>query len=365
MEKENKTCEKNIECSACGNQKKVYLITFLFIFVFMVVVWNIQNSPKSSHIEVNSNLNKDTNKFFVMGTVAETVIYAEPELAKKASLEVKEVFKQIERKCNIFNPESEVSRLNATAFKKSFKCSPLLWNLFNSSRHAYDISGGAFDVTARPLMQLWGFYRKRDNSIPKPEEINTVKAKVGLNKIKFDEKNHTVKFTVDGMSVDFGGIAKGIAVQIAVQKIEEMGIKHAVINLGGNMYCLGSPPAPKNFYVIGIKNPLAKDQICATMNLSNQATATSGNYERYVTMNGHHYTHIINPKTGMPIEDMLSVTVVSDNAGVADVLSTTIFINGVKFAESLCEKNPELGVFIIMRDPADNSKVKTFKFGQI
>jgi thiamine biosynthesis lipoprotein len=300
-----------------------------------------------------------------MGTFAHTVIYGEPELTEKASDKVREVFALIEKTCNIFDPQSEISRLNKTAGKKAFKCSPLLWNIFNSSRRAYDISGGTFDVSARPLMLLWGFYRKRGNTLPSAIEIKEAQNKTGLNKIIFDDKNHTVKFTVPGMSIDFGGIAKGIAVQLATREIYKMGIRNGVIDLGGNMYCLGRPPAPKESYAIGIKDPLAKEKICGKLFLHNQAVATSGNYERYVTIKGHHYTHIMNPRTGKPVEDMLSVSVVTPNAEDADFLSTSVFINGTKFAKALCAANPDTGVFIVRRNPKDKSKTETIKIGNL
>ncbi|MDD5698741.1 MAG: FAD:protein FMN transferase [Victivallaceae bacterium] len=307
---------------------------------------------------------KVERKFVIMGTFANTVIYGRPELAEPAAAAVRAVFTRIETTCNIFDPASEISRLNATASATAFKCSPLLWNMFNSARRAYYLSDGAFDVTARPLMALWGFYQKRGDSLPTAAEIREARNRVGLSKVSFDDKNHTVKFTVPGMSVDFGGIAKGIAVQIAVRKIKAAGIRQAVIDLGGNMYCLGRPPAPKQFYTIGIRNPLDKNAVWATTALRDEAVATSGNYERYLTINGHHYTHIMNPATGQPVEDMLSVTVVTPDAGNADFLSTAVFIGGTGLAEKICRANPDTGIFIIRRKPDDKSGIETVKIGR-
>ena len=341
--------------------KKHYCQTLIIIFL-AALAWTYL-FPKNP--EINSNSQKTERKFPVMGTFAQTVIYGKPELTEKASNAVREEFTLIEKTCNIFDPESEIYRLNKTAYNKAFKCSPLLWNMFNSSRRAYDLSGGAFDVSARPLMQLWGFYRKRGDTLPTVEEVKKAQSITGLNKVVFDNKNHTVKFTVPDMSIDFGGIAKGIAVQIAAQKIKAMGVKHGVIDLGGNMYCLGRPPAPKKFYTIGIRDPLAKNKICARLSLRNQAVATSGNYERNVSIKGRHYTHIMNPKTGRPVEDMLSVSVLTANAGDADFLSTAIFIRGADFAESICNVNPDTGVFIVRRNPKDKSKTETIKIGNL
>ena len=341
--------------------KKQYWQT-LIIVILCSAIW-IYLFPKAP--DLNTNAQKTERNFTVMGTFAHTVIYGKPELTEKASDKIAEIFSTIEKTCNIFDPKSEISRLNQSAHAKAFKCSPLLWNVFNTSRSAYDVSGGAFDVSARPLMQLWGFYRKRGDTLPTAKEVKDAQEKTGLNKVLFDDKNHTVKFTVPDMSIDFGGIAKGIAVQIAAQQIQEMGIKHGLIDLGGNMFCLGRPPAPKKFYTIGIRDPLTKNKICGKLSLRNQAVATSGNYERYVTIKGRHYTHIMNPKTGRPVEDMLSVSVLSLNAGDSDFLSTTIFIRGVDFAKALCKSNQELGVFIVRRNPKDKTKAETIKIGKL
>jgi thiamine biosynthesis lipoprotein len=360
MEKTDKI--NNSEAEEVKSISKKQYWQSLIIIILCSLTW-IYLFPKNQ--DINSNSQKTERRFPIMGTFAHTVIYGKPELTEKASDKVREIFTLIEKTCNIFDPESEISRLNKTAAAKAFKCSPLLWNIFNSSRRAYDISGGSFDVSARPLMLLWGFYRKRGDTLPGAKEVKEAQSKTGLNKIIFDNKNHTVKFTVAGMSIDLGGIAKGIAVQVAAQKVKEMGIKHGVIDLGGNMYCLGRPPAPKKFYTIGIRDPLAKNKICGKLFLHNQAVATSGNYERYVTIKGRHYTHIMNPKTGRPVEDMLSVSVLASDAGDADFLSTTIFINGPEFARTLCRANPDIGVLIVRRYPKDKSKTETIKIGNL
>ena len=355
---------------ATEGAKKSFSSKHYFALIILILAvalsWSFMRPGSNSDAKDKiNNFPKTEKQFVVMGTFARIVIFAEPELAAQACKTVKDVFKRIETACNIFNPDSEVSKLNSTAYDKPFKCSPLLWNMFNSSRLAYDVSEGQFDVTARPLMLLWGFYRKRGETIPRHKEILDAKAKVGLDKVIFDEKNHTVKFKIKGMSVDFGGLAKGIAVQVAVRRIKALGVKHGVIDLGGNMYCLGYPPAPRKAYSIGIRNPLKPKEICAKVKLSNEAVATSGNYERYVTIKGHHYTHIMNPKTGKPVENMLSVTVVNPDAGYADMLSTAVFINGVEYAKRVFNHAPRTGIYIIKRRDDDKSKIEMIRLGRI
>ena len=372
MENLNKDNEINTNNNNSFNK---HIVIILIIAVFTALGWllfSINNDEETttcpaallSKYNSEHNLPKTESKFPIMGTFAQVTVYAEPEEAEKAIKTVRRIFTIFEEKCNIFNPKSEVSRLNANADKKPFKCSPLIWNLLNSSRRAYVISSGAFDVTARPLMLLWGFYRKRGDSLPSDKEIKSTLLKVGMNNIVFDDKNHTVKFKVPGMSVDFGGIAKGIAVQLAIKKICAMGINNAVVNLGGNMYCLGRPPSPRKSYNIGVRNPLEKSKICKKLTLHNQAVATSGNYERYVTIKGHHYTHIMNPKDGKPVENMLSTTVVCPDAGDADFLSTSVFINGTEYAKKICKANPQVKIIVIRRKPGNESETEILSFGK-
>ncbi|MDD5597356.1 MAG: FAD:protein FMN transferase [Victivallaceae bacterium] len=336
---------------------KYYRITLMVIFFCAVVL--------TYFLPQKSNTAKAERKFPVMGTFAHTVVYGSPELAAQAAAAIRDIFFKVEKTCNIFDPESELSRLNASASVKPFKCSPLLWSMFNSARRAYDTSGGAFDVSARPLMLLWGFYRKRGDTLPARAEIDKARTGVGLNKVIFDDKNRTVRFSQPGMSIDMGGIAKGAAVQLAAEKISSMGIRDGVIDLGGNMYCLGASPRSGKYYIIGVRDPLAHNRVCARLAMRDQAVATSGNYERYVSINGHHYTHIMNPETGMPVEDMLSVTVICGDAGKADFLSTSVFINGAAFAERICKTNPDTGIFIVRRNPDDRSRTETRKFGNL
>ncbi len=288
--------------------------------------------------------------FPVMGTVAQYKLYGDKATVEVAADRVRDTFFKIEQLCNIFNPKSEISRLNQTAAERPFHCSPILWDLLQKSRTAYRLSHGAFDITARPLMLLWGFYRKRGDSLPSQAEIKATLHNVGLNQVVFDDKAHTVKFTHPGISFDLGGIAKGYAVDLAVAAVKKLGIKQGIINLAGNMYCFPVPFPNRKSYRIGIKDPKHKERLCGYVDLLNTSLATSGNYERYVTIKGKRYSHIMDVRDGRPISGMLSVTIITPSACVADYLSTSVFINGVDFARKVCQKIPGTQIFIIAED---------------
>ncbi len=334
---------------------------FLFpavIILAALIIWSMQNMKKEAE-------QPSTERTYpIMGTMAQVTLYGDKKKTEAAADIIHDQLLEVEKICNIFDPESEISKLNKTAYKKPFKCGSLLWSVLTESRKAYDISEGSFDITAKPLMTLWGFYRKR-KELPSHDEIKQALAKTGLNKVVFDDKERTVKFAVPGLSFDLGGIAKGYAVDYAAKAAREFGIKTGIINLAGNMRCFPVPPRGRKNFTLGIRNPLDKKIICGTIDLLGSSVATSGNYERYVTINKQQHTHIMNVKTGEPIKNMLSVTVVTPLALNADILSTSIFINGPEYARKVCSSIPATHALVIRRNPENPEKIETIKIGKI
>lgn len=307
---------------------------------------------------------KNYHFFEIMSTIAEVTIYGDSKTAEKGFDKVEEIFKDIQNKCNAFNPESELSRLNATAFETPFKCGDTLWELLMLSRDYHRMSDGGFDISVKPLMELWGFHRKT-NKTPSDGEVTDILKLVGLDKVTFDEKAHTVKFNVKGMKFDLGGIAKGFAVEKAALALKDMGIKTGFINLAGNMYCFPLPPPGKKHYSIGIKNPFKQSEICGSVALLNSSIATSGNYERFVTIDGKRYAHIMNPATGRPVSNSISVTVVSPRAMNTDGLSAAVFVKGPELAKKICETIPATHILLIRYKNDNSNEIEVLKFGSI
>ena len=329
------------------------LLTVVILIVLMAVFSSTVGDRKTTEVR----------RYSVMGgIILEVKLYGTAVELRSAFDALYHQVELIDKTCNIYKPESELSRLNRTAYKKPFVCSELLWNLLLESKRYYEISGGSFDISSTPLMQLWGFYRKR-KTLPSSEEVTEAKKHIGLDKVIFDTSGRSIKFTVPGMRLDLGGIAKGFAVDLAVKAAKKQNIKAGIINLSGNAYCFQEPFPRKDKYVIGVRNPLHKNTICGTVSLLDQSVATSGDYERYVIINGKHYAHIMDPRTGDPVENMLSATVITTSATAADALSTTIFINGAKFAEKFHKKHPETSFLIIRKNR--QGKPEMIKIGNI
>ena len=281
-----------------------------------------------------AGLKKLEHSFPTMGTGAAFTFWGAPEKAELAAKNGRAEFDRVVRACNLYDPESELAKLNRSAAEAPFGCSDELWVLLSEARQAYEFSGGAFDITAKPLMDLWGFYRRRGDSLPSEAEIAEAKKRVGLDKVVFDDEKQTVKFTVPGMAFDLGGIAKGYAVDQAAEAALQAGIRRGVIDLGGNLRLLPEPPPGKPFYRVGIRNPKNRDELLPEpLELRNASVSTSGDYERYVTIGKQRYGHIMNPKTGLPTQADYSVTVIAPSAMLAVWLSTSVFLEGEELGE--------------------------------
>ena len=310
---------------------------------------------------------RETRTFPVMGTIAKLDLYGSSrEILSRAAEEAQEEIRRLEAMCNIYDPRSELSRLNASAFRTPFRCSEELWEILQYARKYHALSDGAFDVTVGPLMKLWGFHRKR-STLPAQEEIDAAKKLVGLEKVIFGDADRTVRFSVDGIAIDLGGIAKGYALDKARGKVLRCGANTGILDLGGNLFCLPKPIPGKgrNTYRIGIRDPLNKERIMTAVSMCDAAIATSGNYERYVVINSRQYTHIMDAKTGYPASNMLSVSVIAPKGVDSDALSTSVFLKGAPLAEKIRRENPEIQILIIRRNPENPAQILPERFGGI
>jgi len=295
--------------------------------------------------------------FPVLGTYASLKFWTPERTAEAAASAIAADLYEIHRTLNLFDPESELSRLNRSAAEKPFRCSALMWKILCAARTAWKETNGAFDVTVGPLMELWGFHRKR-STLPTYAEIESVMAKVGFDKVIMDDSDRTVHFRRAGMRLDFGGIAKGFALDRCVRIAREHGVHCGLIDLGGNIFCLERPPPGRAAYEIGIRDPFDPDGICGTIRLVDGAVATSGNYEQYVVLDGKRFTHIVDPRSGRPVADVAAVTVVTPRGVDSDVFSTAIFVAGDPMIRALKTLHPESRVLRITAPASGPARVQ-------
>jgi thiamine biosynthesis lipoprotein ApbE len=269
----------------------------------------------------------------------------------KAAAAIEDAFKEIERvekAFSKFDENSEVSRLNRLAGYEGVNVSEEVFSLTERSLNYSVLSGGAFDITIAPLMEIWGF-TFREGSIPDKGAIESVLKIVGYKKIALDPENSSIRFLNKDVKVDFGGIAKGYAVDRAKDMLVSHGIKNSLVNLGGNIFASGNPPG-RTAWKIGVEDPRNKEKLLHSFELSGKAISTSGNYERFFEINGKRYSHIMNPLTGEPCRGIISVTVIAVSAEEADALSTAIFVMGEEKGMEFAGSVRDINVLILKED---------------
>ncbi|MCR5560450.1 MAG: FAD:protein FMN transferase [Bacteroidales bacterium] len=237
---------------------------------------------------------------------------------------------------------SEVSKLNANG---GGSLSADTNFLAGEALRLYEETEGAFDISIYPLMKLWGFDRldeltEENAVIPTDEEIRETLRLVDAGSLSFDREKGELSYGIPGMAVDFGGITKGYASDSVIRLMRDMGVSSALLNLGGNVQALGKKP-DGSLWKVGIQYPEpGSSKIAGVVSISDCAVITSGDYERMIP--GTEYHHIIDPKTGWPVENGLrSVTVVAKDGTLADGLSTSLFVMGMEEALSFWREGTE------------------------
>lgn len=265
------------------------------------------------------------NSQLMMGTIVEVI---SPD-RKAADIVFREI-KRIENLLSFYKDDSEISRLN-----KQGRLAVSADTLFVVKRAGefWQATQGAFDITIEPLLKLWGFVDKNFRR-PSEEEIKATLGKIGFDKIKISDT--IIEFAIENMQINLGGIAKGYAVDCAIQKIRQAGIKSALVNAGGDIYCLGDKFGKP--WRVMIKNPNQKGKK-NYLELIDKAVATSGNYEQYFFADDSRYCHILNPKTGRPADSGVdSVSVIANDCLTADALATSIFVLGKEKSMDLAKR---------------------------
>lgn len=238
---------------------------------------------------------------------------------------------------------SDVCRINEEAGIKPVRVDADTLAMLVLAKKYHDLSGGAFAVTIGPVMDLWGF-AENDPKVPVPRRIAESLALVDNESLNVNSQEQTVYLQRVGMKLDLGALAKGYATEKALQALEKHGIKKALIDAGGNIRVLGTN-ARNTPWRIGIKDPRQADAMIAVLALEDAAAVTSGDYYRYFEEGGKRYHHILDPRSGYPASENMCVTVVTKDAGLADVLSTALFVSKGEEAVALAEK---LGVDLFL-----------------
>ena len=247
--------------------------------------------------------------------------------------------------------------LNDNAGGAALEVDPELIDFLVYARDMYDTTDGKMNVMMGSVLKLWHDCREaasddpKNARIPTRDELSAAAEHTAIESLEIDEENHTVRINDPDASLDVGALAKGYATERAAEYLKDAGAQSYVLNIGGNIRIVGEKPDGSGWGT-GIKDPADPEQYAAKVTLSDTSCVTSGNYERYFTVDGVRYHHIIDPQTRMPADYFASVTVITPDSGLADALSTALFCMSYEDGLALAEKIGNVDVLWITQDGA-------------
>jgi len=227
-----------------------------------------------------------------------------------------------------YKPNSELSRMNRDAARSPVIVSQEMADLLSRCLEYSRASDGAFDVTVGALMKVWGFY-KGSGALPDAWQLAAARRKVGFRHIELDRRNSTVRFLKKGIELDPGGIGKGYAVDRMADILGKAGVSAAFISAAGSsMYAIGAPPDEPDGWPVRIRNPENPAATLGDIHLRDQSFSTSGAYEKFFEADSQIYSHIMDPRTGMPARGVVSVSVLAPSTLDSEAWTKAFFVNG-------------------------------------
>ncbi|MEO8413818.1 MAG: FAD:protein FMN transferase [Ginsengibacter sp.] len=253
---------------------------------------------------------------------------------------------RIEKLLTTFNEESETSLVNRYAGLAPVTVSRETFNIIERSLRISRLTQGSFDISYGSIdKRLWNFDTNM-KALPDKETAKKMVRLINYRNIILDHDNCTVLLKEKGMRIGFGGIGKGYAAERARYIMKSLGAESGIVNASGDLTTWGFQPNGKP-WTIGIANPNSSHELFSYVDVTNMAVATSGNYEKFVMINGKKYSHTIDPRTGLPVSGIKSVTIITLNAEVADAMATPVMIMGIKAGMNLINQMKDIEAIVI------------------
>jgi thiamine biosynthesis lipoprotein len=255
--------------------------------------------------------------------------------------------RRLEGLMTVFEAESRISEVNREAAESPVTVERELIELFELSLKVWEQTGGAFDITAGALWNMWGFH-DREERVPSTQEVEVTLESVGSQYIELEPTRRTVSFLRNGLTANFGGIGKGFALDKAAKMLQNSGLAEALLHGGhSSIYAFGDPAGSGRGWQVTIRHPLKPELNFAAVWLNSIGMATSGAGERHFLSQGKRYGHVIDPRCGRPVEHHLSATALAPTAALSDALSTAFFIMSLDEVKAFCSKHPDFGAIIV------------------
>ena len=293
----------------------------------------------------------------LMGNMFEITVVAGDEIwaYEKIDIAVDEI-KRIEKLFTTYSESSQTNLINKNAGVAPVKVDREVFELIKRSLKISSVTDGAFDITYGSAdKSLWNF-DKNMTSLPDETVAKKSVRLINYQNVLLDDDACTVMLKEKGMRIGFGGIGKGYAAEKAKALLQHNGVSSGIVNAAGDLTAWGYQATGKP-WTIGVANPNNANLPFASFAISDMAVATSGNYEKFVMINGQKYSHTINPLTGLPIQGIKSVTIISPNAEIADAMATPVTIMGVHAGINMIDQMKNIECIII----DDNNKIFTSK----
>jgi FAD:protein FMN transferase len=283
----------------------------------------------------------------LMGNRFELTLLAESQQQAQTALEaaIAEI-QRLEALLTTFSNSSETNQINAMAGTAPVRPSPEVYELISRSLRISELTQGAFDITYGGVdKSLWNFDTHM-TALPTAEVARASVRLVNYKNVVLDPKEKSVFLKLKGMRIGFGGIGKGYAAERARQVLKQMGIQSGIVNAAGDLTAWGSQPNGRP-WTIGIADPNAACQPFSSLQITDMAVATSGNYEKFVIIGGKRYSHTINPRTGLPVTGIKSVTILCPNAELADAMATPVMVMGVMVGLDLINQMKDMACILV------------------
>ena len=306
---------------------------------------NLNTNKNVASVEVNKDGDKQEIEFYdTFDTVVHIAIYTDDDsFAKENLVYAKERYEELHKLFDNYKTYPDlvnVKTINDNAGIKPVTVDDTLFQLIKSSIDDYNNISHNTNIALGPVTKLWNEYRElyeggktkeevialKGEALPSDAELEKLRPLVNIDKIKLDDEKHTVSLE-KGMELDLGATAKGFATELVAKELEDRGVKSCVISAGGNVRIIGKPTDGRDNFRIGIQDPQfeSSDHVLVTLNVANTSIVTSGDYQRYFDLDGVRYCHIIDPDTLKPAHEIKSVTVIKEDSGLCDFLSTAAF----------------------------------------
>jgi thiamine biosynthesis lipoprotein len=256
---------------------------------------------------------------------------------------------RLDRLMSHYKADSPLSRVNRDAGRHPVGVEPELFDFIADAMRYNRESGGAFDITVGPLMKAWGFFRG-EGRLPSDDELAAARRHVGSAHVVVNRADQTIAFDEPGVELDLGGIAKGYAVDRVVRLLRERQIAAALVSAGGStIYGLGAPPGRTGWDVV-LQDPVDPRKTALTVTLKDRAVSVAGRSEKSFESGGVRYSHIMDPRTGRPVQGVLSVAVLANSGTAGDELDDAFFVMGVERSRAYLKKLPGTEAFFFLPD---------------